>query len=136
MLNKAMKGAVALAALSLLAAPADAASQPTGLWRNAKNSVHVKVAPCGGNLCGTVIWASDKAKAKARKAGTPRLVGAQLLKDFREVKPGVWKGKVFVPDVGRTFTGTLTATGNGRMAATGCAVAGLFCKSQSWVKMG
>jgi len=131
------KGLAALAAIFSLTGVADAAAQPTGVWRNAKNSVHVKVAPCGGgNLCGTVVWASDKAKAKAAKAGTRKLVGTQLLKEFRQVKPGTWKGRVFVPDVGSTFSGTLTATGNGRMTARGCAIAGLFCKSQNWVKMG
>jgi uncharacterized protein (DUF2147 family) len=131
------KALVALAATVSLAGAADAAAQPTGVWRNAKNSVHVKVAPCGGgNLCGTVVWASEKARAKAAKAGTGRLVGTQLMREFRQVQPGTWKGRVFVPDVGRTFTGTLTTSGNNRMTARGCAVAGMFCKSQSWVKIG
>ena len=135
-MNKTIKGFAALAAFSMLAGAANAAAQPTGVWRNAKNSVHVKVAPCGGDLGGTVVWASEKAKAKARKAGTKNLIGTQLMRDFRQVQPGTWKGRVFVPDVGKTFTGTLTTSGSGRMTARGCAVAGLFCKSQSWVKMG
>ena len=136
MLNKAITGLAAIATLSMLATPAIAAGQPTGVWRNAKNSVHVRVAPCAGDgFCGTVVWANDKAKAKAAKAGTRKLIGTQLMREFRQVKPGTWKGRVFVPDVGRTFTGTLTTSGNGRLIARGCAVAGMFCKSQDWVKV-
>jgi uncharacterized protein (DUF2147 family) len=106
-----------------------------GLWRNPKNTVHVKLQPCGASMCGTVVWAAAKAQAKARKAGQ-KLVGAQLFREFRTVGPNRWQGKVFVPDLNRTFSGTITATGPTRVVGKGCLIGGFFCKEQTWVKIG
>ena len=123
---------------SSLAAPAAAAAQSpaaAGVWRNPKNTVHVKLQPCGPTMCGTVVWAAPKAQAKARAAGQ-KLVGAQLFREFKPVAPGRWQGKVFVPDMNRTFSGTMTAESPTRMVGKGCLIGGFFCKSQTWVKIG
>ncbi len=128
--------AAAIVAVATLSSPA-AANGPAaaGVWRNPKNTVHVKLQPCGGTMCGTVVWAAPKAQAKARAAGQ-KLVGAQLFREFKAVAPGRWEGKVFVPDMNRTFSGTMTAAGPARMVGKGCLIGGFFCKSQTWVKIG
>src|SRR5688500_12465270 len=96
-----------LAAIALLAGATPAAAEPDlfGLWRNPKNSVHVDIRPCGGSACGYVVWASPKAQADARKGSGRELVGMQLLRDFAPTGRN-WRGKVFVPDLNRTFTGS------------------------------
>jgi uncharacterized protein (DUF2147 family) len=127
--------AAAAAAISGFAPPATAATPVAGVWRNPKNTVHVKLQPCGATMCGTVVWAAPKAQAKARAAGQ-KLVGAQLFREFRAIGPGRWEGKVFVPDLNRTFSGTMTAAGPARMVGKGCLIGGFFCKSQTWVKIG
>ncbi len=135
-MRKTVFAAVAGAALlSTLSAPAVAAPAAAGVWRNPKNTVHVKLQPCGGTMCGTVVWAAPKAQAKAKAAGQ-KLVGAQLFREFKPVAPGRWEGKVFVPDMNRTFSGTMTAAGPARMVGKGCLIGGFFCKSQTWVKIG
>jgi uncharacterized protein (DUF2147 family) len=102
-----------------------------GVWRNPKNSVHVEIKPCGGGrACGVVVWADEEAKADARKGGTPNLVGLQLLRDFSLQKSGSWKGKVFVPDLNMTLSGTADFPNATTMKAKGCLL--LFCKSQTW----
>src|SRR5689334_22732604 len=101
--------ALALAAASALPAPADAAPLPltnTGVWRNPKDSVHIALRPCGDEICGFVVFASPKAEAAARKGGTPKLLGAQLLRGFKVDKNGIGRGKVFVPDLNATFAGS------------------------------
>ena len=63
-----MKAArIILPAALLLAVPATAqrASGWEGIWRNAGDTVRIKVARCGPGLCGTVVQASAKAKADA-----------------------------------------------------------------------
>ena len=112
--------------------PASAQDQFTyGVWRNPKNSVHVEIKPCGGGrACGFVVWATEDAKADARKGGTANLVGLQLLRDFALQKSGSWKGKVFVPDLNMTLTGTADFPDASTMKAKGCLL--LFCKSQTW----
>ena len=131
------KWAIALLAAGMMAAPAGAAEadKALGIWRNPKNSVHIRLHPCADRVCGTVIWANAKALADAREGGTPVLVGTQLFRDFRQVRKGQWKGKVFVPDLGRTFTGTMVVADANTIKGKGCLVAGLICKSQTWTRI-
>ena len=133
----------ALAATALLAVSAPPATaqgrdtqQLTGVWRNPKNTVHVRIQPCGANVCGTVAWASPQAIAAAREAGTPSLLGTQLFREFRHESEGYWGGRVFVPDMNRTFSGTLRLAGPNAVVARGCLIGRFLCKSQTWVRVG
>jgi uncharacterized protein (DUF2147 family) len=103
--------------------------------RNPSNSVHVRVHPCGKSRCGTVVWANDKAKADSARGGTRNLVGTELFREFREVSPKVWKGKVFVPDLNKVLTGTGTVKDQNTIVARGCLFAGMGCKSQTWTRV-
>ncbi|WP_319294926.1 DUF2147 domain-containing protein [Sphingobium sp.] len=109
--------------------------QSFGTWRNPKNSVHIRAHPCGSEMCGTVIWANAKAQADARKGGTEKLIGAQLFRNFRQERQGVWRGKVLVPDIGKTFTGTVTMVNATTAEGKGCLVGKIGCKSQTWTRI-
>jgi uncharacterized protein (DUF2147 family) len=107
----------------------------TSDWRNPANTVHVRLRACGGDrMCGTVIWASAKAQADARRGGTEKLIGANLFRDFRRVGPGRYQGRVFVPDINRTFAGQMRVEGDS-MIGKGCVLAGLICKQQVWKRI-
>lgn len=127
-----------LLAMTLLATPALAAAPaaPAGVWRNASDSVRIRVASCGAGLCGTVIQASERAQADAATGGTERLIGTQLFRDLHRGEDGVWTGQVYVPDLGRTFDGTLEQTGPATLVATGCLFAGFGCRAQTWSRVG
>lgn len=128
---------VAVAAVLLLG-PAPVQSQKPrqeNVFRNPQDSVHVRIHPCGKGRCGTVVWANDKAKADSARGGTRYLVGTELFREFREVSPKVWKGKVFVPDVNKVFTGTGTIKDQNTIVARGCLIAGMGCKSQIWTRV-
>ena len=103
--------------------------------RNPQNSVHVRIHPCGKTRCGTVVWANEKAKNDSAKGGTKNLVGTELFREFQEVSPKVWKGKVFVPDVNKVFTGTGTVKDKDTIVARGCLFAGIGCKSEVWKRV-
>ena len=124
----------ALACVVALASAAPAPGGLTGVWRNPRDSVHVDISPCGAAMCGVVVWASDKAKADAREGGTDNLVGTNLLRGFVERRDGSWRGKVFVPDLGRTVSGTIELTGPGTFRARSCAL-GVVCRSQTWTRL-
>jgi uncharacterized protein (DUF2147 family) len=136
MIRRTLISALSLAAMAL-ALPATAAAQSPveGVWRNPKNSVHIKIQPCGDNLCGYVVWANDNAKEDARKGGTPNLVGSQLLRNFAPSKTGTWRGKVFVPDLNATFSGSAELMDANTLKARGCLFAGIACKSQHWKRI-
>lgn len=133
-MRKILTGAAA-ALIAISTAAAAQAAQPTGVWRNPKNSVHVRVQPCGNNVCGTVVWASARAQEKARKAGTPKLIGQQLFREFHPVDANAWGGRVFVPDLARTVSGTLRPAGPNNMVASGCLLGRFLCKSQTWTRV-
>jgi uncharacterized protein (DUF2147 family) len=125
-----------LAILSLLAgwscrSPA-ATTSIEGIWINPRGTVAVRTAQCGARLCGHIVWASPEAAADARDGGVQRLVGTELLQDYRAIGPGRWSGRVFVPDMGRSFSSTLQQLGPDSLKIQGCVIGGLLCKSQTW----
>jgi len=130
--------AISAAAAACLTSPTEAQSQSSGrdiVLRNPSNSVQVRIHTCGKSRCGTVVWANAKAKADSARGGTPNLVGTELFREFREVSPKVWKGKVFVPDLNKVFTGTGTVKDENTVVARGCLFAGVGCKSQTWTRV-
>jgi uncharacterized protein (DUF2147 family) len=137
-MHKLVKCTSVTVAAALLVGPAPAFSQTPGqanVFRNPQNSVHVRIHPCGKVRCGTVVWANAKAKADSARGGTRDLVGTELFREFREVSPKVWKGKVFVPDINKVFTGTGTIKDQNTIVARGCLIAGMGCKSQTWTRV-
>ena len=121
----------AAAALAAIILQADQAN-PQGHWRNPQGSVIVSIAPCGDALCGVVQWASDSAKADARRGGTDPLVGTEVLSQFIPKAPGRWRGRLFVPDLNKRPKAAMHLLGPDRLTVTVCGVIGLVCKSQVW----
>lgn len=130
--------ALALTATSTGAALADASADGGalfGVWRNPKNSVHVDIRRCGAKACGYVVWASEKAKADARKGTDKPLIGMRLFENLDPSKSGVWRGKVFVPDQNRTFSGSAQPLDGKTLRAKGCLFGNVLCKSQIWTRI-
>ena len=129
-------GRIALVALAV-AVPVTASAQASieGHWRNPKGSVVVRITPCGNLYCGTVIDASDKAKATARKGGTADLVGATLMTGFKPAGNGAYKGRAFDPKRGLHGTATIRLVGDNGLEVRGCALMGLLCKTQRWTRV-
>ncbi|WP_322965571.1 DUF2147 domain-containing protein [Sphingomonas fuzhouensis] len=139
-MSKVLLRAAGIAAAMMvagLAASAAEARVPQGTWANPSNTVQVRFAPCGRGrdaqlMCGTVVWASEQAKADAARGGSPRLVGTQLFSDFEEEEPGRWSGTVYVPDIGREVQGTITQIDARTLVGEGCLFGSLGCREQRW----
>jgi uncharacterized protein (DUF2147 family) len=107
-----------------------------GRWQNPKDSVIIDVAPCGaGTWCGRVTWASPKAKADARKGGTERLVGTQLLTGLKPDGNGGWKGRAYLPKRNMRANAIIRTAGFDTMVVRGCLVGGMICKEQRWTRV-
>jgi len=123
----------ALAATSLLLASSPlAAADIEGWWRSPGGNSIIEIAPCGSDLCGTVAWASDKAKKDAAKA-TDELIGTQLLTGLQEKKPGRWQGKLFIPDKNMRVSAKIQLASPSQLRVSGCA-AKVICHTQTWNK--
>jgi uncharacterized protein (DUF2147 family) len=103
-----------------------------GTWINPRGTVAVKAADCSGSLCGWISWASTVALSDAASAGVPRLIGTKLLEDYRPGGAGRWRGRVYVPDIGRSFQSTIDEIDSDHLKISGCILGGLFCRSQIW----
>ena len=127
------KTAILLASL-LLAAPASAQALE-GQWTNYKKNVVVAVERCGPAYCGRVVQASEKAKAKARKGGTPNLIGTQILTGLKPLGDGRFRGQAFVPKRNLHATATVRQVNDNVMEVQGCVLGGLLCDKEKWTRV-
>lgn len=135
-----IRGYIGLAMVAVLLTPSIASAgqsgaaleEVVGTWINPQGTVKVQTAACGQNLCGWVVWASGEAIADARDSGVGRLVGTELLRDYRDIGGHRYAGKVYVPDIGRSFASTIKQVDANRLTIRGCILGGLICKSQDW----
>jgi uncharacterized protein (DUF2147 family) len=106
-----------------------------GQWRNARNTMHIEVRHCGPSVCGKVVWANAEAIRDAARGGTPNLIGTDIFRDFRLDAQGVWRGRVFVPDMNSTFSGTITLPDRNTLKGTGCLLGRFLCKSKVLIRL-
>ena len=123
---------IALAAPALAQKPVT----PTGVWQSPGGNTRLRLSKCGANICGKVAWASPKAKADAARGGHPNLVGMNLFENFSRTGPNSFSGRVFVPDINRSFNGTLTVTNPTTINVRGCLVRNIGCRSETWTRVG
>ena len=124
-----LAGTIAL----LLAAQAATAAPIEGRWRSPGGNSIIDVARCGEAWCGTVAWASARAKKDAAKA-TSELVGTQLLSDVKAAGEGRWNGRIFIPDKNMRLTAKIEMDPGGQLKVSGCAAGKALCKSALWTR--
>ena len=124
-----------LLAIGSIPATASAKAALEGHWRNPKGSVTVKLAPCGDAWCGIVVDASAKAKASARKGGTPQLIGTRILSGVRPAGSGKYKGRAFDPKRNIHAPATIRLLGPSTLVVKGCVLRGIICKEQRWTRI-
>jgi uncharacterized protein (DUF2147 family) len=119
----------------ILSLAAQAVAQPSvqGKWRSPGGNSIISIAPCGQNLCGTVAWASNKAKQDARKT-TEQLVGTQLLTNLQDRGQGRWQGGLFIPDKNMRVTAKLQLMSPDQLKVSGCLAGKAMCKSELWAR--
>jgi len=126
----------ALVIIFAFVAPSAVQAQPRapieGNWKNPIGSAIITVAPCGEMLCGKVAWASARGQREA-STSTSNVVGTTVLTGFKQTG-NRWTGRLFIPDDNVHVSAKLQLLGERQLKLTGCAVAGLFCRSQIWTR--
>lgn len=120
--------ALALIGALALSAPAHHSSSIYGVWRSPGGNSIMKIARCGHGPCGTIVWASDKAKQDSRKT-TSHLVGTHLLTHLTQQKDGSWEGKLFIPDMNMHASAKISRLAHHELKVSGCKI---ICKSAVW----
>ena len=114
-----------------------------GTWLTQTGTSRVKIADCGGALCGTIVWLkepnedgkpkTDKNNPDAARKTKP-LIGTQIVLGMKPSGADKWVGQVYNAEDGKTYSGNLTLTGDNTLQLQGCALGGLLCKSQTWTR--
>ena len=136
-----IRTAMIAAALTLVSGSAFAADV-TGLWATPGNGGQVEIARCGNSLCGKLVTSDHIKTDPTRKdvknkdetqRGRP-LKNLQMLYDFTG-GPTKWTGgKVYNPEDGGTYSGTIELLSDNELKLKGCIVAPL-CKTQKWTRL-
>lgn len=125
------------AALVLLSSTAFAAQPIAGRWLTENGKALVQIGPCGKAVCGQIL------KVVKHTPGAPRndannpdeklrarpIEGLTILSDFTDAG-SLWKGKIYDPESGKTYTSKLARNPNGSLKVQGCIA--FFCKTQIW----
>ena len=123
---------VALLLGSVTSAQSQAPASIEGQWKNPSGTAIIALTPCGKTYCGKVVWASQRGKREAAK-GASKVVGTIVLTGVRRVEDH-WNGTLFIPDDDIHVSARLELEGSDRMKLTGCAILGLFCRTQIWTR--
>lgn len=130
------------------AEPATAPSPaPTieGLWLDEKGEGRIEVAPCGEQLCGTIVWLLDPLDDDGRETRDTenadpalrerKVLGLRVLEGVnpKPDKKGYWRGgKVYDPDNGKTYRCTLSLDKQGNMKLRGFIGISLIGRNSFW----
>lgn len=135
----------ATALFTLAGAGFAAAADAYGTWTTGDGKARVRIASCGGALCGTIVSLrepidpetgrpkTDKHNADAGKRKRP-MIGVPIVLGMKPNGAGKWAGRVYNAEDGKTYTGYLTLTGANSLDLQGCVLGGLICKSQTWTR--
>ena len=130
--------AVAVALAMVLAAPPALAAEANGIWARPGGSSRIQIAPCGGALCGTLVWLreprNDTNNPDPARRSRP-LLGSQTVFGMVADGGGRWKGKVYNAEDGKTYSGVMTLVGNTGLKLEGCVLGGLICKGETWQRV-
>lgn len=115
----------AAAAVLAVAGPANAAD-PYGTWTRPSSGTKVTFYDCGGKLCAKV--------ADVVKPAEKGNIGKVIMTGAAKSGDNVWKGDLLNLEDGKTYAGVVTLEGPKALNLKGCALGGLICKGETWVK--
>lgn len=123
-----------IAALAVASAPVTAtAREPIeGLWKH--GPMVIEIAPCGGDLCGTVVRASPLQQEKAERGSGTHLIGSRLITGIEPVGPDAYRGRVFAADRDVRASGTVRLVSPNELEVKGCVMM-LICRSRTYVRV-
>ncbi len=143
---RGLAAGLAVALWSLAAMAADGPDAVLGVWLDSGGKAQVEIIKCGERLCGHIVWLKsplDKhGNEKLDKHNpdealrTRKLLGLQLLSDFKNAAGGVWEdGKIYNPEDGETYHATLKLDGDDTLKLRGYVGIPLFGRTRTWTRV-
>ncbi|HUW74072.1 MAG TPA: DUF2147 domain-containing protein [Methyloceanibacter sp.] len=141
-------GIVMAAALVPLSVTQAAAADPTGIWRKSEQGERpgkFEIFRCGSGkryLCAKIVWLKDPLyKGKPLhdiRNENPRLrdrpiLGLPMINGMAQVAANQWKGNIYNPEDGNTYSATLTLVSRNQINLRGCK-GWILCGERTWVR--
>ena len=123
MLRPALLRLIGLSPIALAAPDALASPEINGVWARGDGNAHVRIAPCGPDLCAVNIWVKDTSKGEA--------VGDTLVMMVKPAAPDRLSGKAYDRKRRLTYSMDIRVESSG-LKSRGCVLGGLACRTVSW----
>ncbi|MFT0860432.1 DUF2147 domain-containing protein [Ancylobacter sp. G4_0304] len=128
-----------MAAFTLVMLGSDArAGGIEGTWLSQSGDTQVRIAPCGGSPCGTIMWLKeplpDSNNPDPAKRGRA-LIGVQMISGLSPAEGDRWNGQLYNFETGKTYSGSLEPIGNDKLKLSGCVLGGMLCRNQVWTRV-
>ena len=135
---------VAVGAFGLAGMLPALADDPVGTWMVQDRKAKVRIAPCGPAMCGSIVWLAqpidtttgkpqtDRLNVDPAKRNRPVLGVAILLGMQRANGESRWSGKIYNPEDGNTYPGSIEFIDAARLKVRGCYA--IFCQSEVWTR--
>lgn len=89
-----------------------AVSKPLGIFVDHRGEGAIEILPCGGKLCGQVVWLREGAPSDA--------CGLAVIGNVKPVAKNVWDGGwILDPEIGEKFDVELTKLDSGELQVVG-----------------
>ncbi|WP_415402460.1 DUF2147 domain-containing protein [Tateyamaria sp. SN3-11] len=124
-----MKHLIAAACVAVASAGMALAEPATGTWKTETGDsgayLHVKIAPCGANICGTIVKVVNSDDTSSQ--------GKAIIWDMQAKGNGSYSGgKIWAPDTDKTYRSKMSLNGNA-LKVSGCV--GPICRGQTWTRI-
>jgi uncharacterized protein (DUF2147 family) len=136
---------IAISMTLLATAPARAQSEGgvSGIWLTQAGDAKVRVSPCGGGICGVVVWLRDpidpatgKPQADDKNPNPAlarrRIIGLALFSGMRPSGPNKWSGQIYNADDGHSYASNVSVSGPDALKVEGCV--GALCGNETWTR--
>jgi uncharacterized protein (DUF2147 family) len=141
-------GIAMAAALVPLSATQAAAADPTGIWRKSEQGERpgkFEIYRCGSGkryLCAKIVWLQDPLHEGKPihdiRNENPRLrsrpiLGLPIINGMAQVGANQWKGNIYNPEDGNTYSATLTLVSRNQINLRGCK-GWILCGERTWLR--
>jgi uncharacterized protein (DUF2147 family) len=136
-----LAAATALIVAATIPATADSLG---GTWLVQDRTAKVRMVSCGDAVCGAVVWLSqpndaatgkpqtDKLNSDLSKRSRPMLGVPVVLNMKRNNEDSKWWGKLYNPDDGNTYRGSIEVLDPTRLRVRACVA--IYCQSEIWTR--
>ena len=145
--NAVLKVICMIVTAGLAATPLSAQSPtPVGVWLHPNKRIQVEIAPCGGRLCGKMVWfrwPNDAQGSPLVDLNNPDpelrnrpLLGLRILRGLRRAGERTWEGgKIYNPDDGVEYRALMSIGDDGTLRVRAYLLFPILGRTLIWTRV-